>query len=588
MREAFTVEVEGLSVGAPVEVVAQVDFGSGSPASSAEEVASVKVDDVVFEGEGAMWFGAGEGDLSFFAVGEDIVFDDIVPAVVLMEGSVADPVDEVVLEKDAGAALVGVKAPSTIAGGEDIVDVVVPDDRSFGLPEGVNSAHVAEDAVADMMEVVVFDTIAFGIAGSVSPNPTGGDGGVVKVGDIAVANDVIAAASDPDAGGTGGVAASAMDDAIVDGDMTGAGGVREGSGFANTNPTHPEVEDSGVSYRAMLCTFAKPKGGASDIFDGAVLEGDLFGIADPNRSSIDGDGGLGGRNSGWGSKEFAVAEVQVFEGEMSDRFVRRARDLNEIFDSGRHDLNSAHVFAFTRVVVEPAVTIEKPFAGRVERAEEVFKIVEAVAGHLVPALHHRAVRDELALLGRHGLEKLPSGIPFVENKDLNIFEFLLIQICERGEVSGGNFEGVFDPFVLEWFFNDIEEGIEVPPVGSAGPDGATSIDPEVFEAREGGDFGFPNSGAVEINDPISDARATTDFGIAFRLIDDGCLSGSGVRRVKDERFGESMATGEESDGHTILRVFSMLRPRGLLCMGQSSKGLGLCSQMLVISIRRNE
>jgi len=176
----------------------------------------------------------------------------------------------------------------------------------------------------------------------------------------------------------------------------------------------------------------------------------------------------------------------------------------------------------------------------------------------------------------------------VENQDLNIFEFLLIQICERGEVSGGTFEGVFDPFVLEWFFNDIEEGIEVPPVGSAGPDGATSIDPEVFEAREGGDFGFPNSGAVEINDPISDARATTDFGIAFRLIDDGCLSGSGVRRVKDERFGESMATGEESDGHTILRVFSMLRPRGLLCMGQSSKGLGLCSQMLVISIRRNE
>ena len=134
MREAFTVEVEGVPVGAPVEVVAQVDFGSVSPASSAEEVASVKVDDVVFEGEGAMWFGTGEGDLSFFAVGEDIVSDDVVPAVVLMEGSVADPVDEVVLEKDAGAALVGVKAPSTIAGGENIVDMVVPDDRSFGLP----------------------------------------------------------------------------------------------------------------------------------------------------------------------------------------------------------------------------------------------------------------------------------------------------------------------------------------------------------------------------------------------------------------------------------------------------------------------
>ena len=70
-----------------------------------------------------------------------------------------------------------------------------------------------------------------------------------------------------------------------------------------------------------------------------------------------------------------MAEVQVFEGEMPDRFFRRARDLNEAFDSSRHDLNSAHVFTFTRVVVEPAVTIEKPFARRVERAEEVLKIV---------------------------------------------------------------------------------------------------------------------------------------------------------------------------------------------------------------------
>lgn len=283
-----------------------------------------------------------------------------------------------------------------------------------------------------------------------------------------------------------------------------------------------------------------------------------------------------------------MAEFQVFKGEMSDRYFRRARDLNEAFDSGRDDLNSAHVFTFTRVVVEPTVTIEKPFARRVERAEEVFKIVEAVAVHFVPALHLRAVCDELTLPGRDGLEKLSGGIPFVEDHDLNIFEFLLIQICERGEVASGNFEGVFDPFVVEWFFNDIKEGIEVPPVGGTGPNGATSIDPELFESGEGGDLGFPNSGAVEINDPIGDARTTTDFGVALRLIDDGSLGGSGVRGVKDERFGESMATGEEGDGHTILWVFSMLRTRGLLSTGQSSKGLGLCSQMFVTSIRRNE
>ena len=125
-----------------------------------------------------------------------------------------------------------------------------------------------------------------------------------------------------------------------------------------------------------------------------------------------------------------MAEGQVFKGKMSDRFVRRARDLNEAFDSGCHDLNSAHVFTFTRVVVEPTVTIEKPFARRVERSQKVFKIVEAVAVHFVPALHLRAVCDELTLPGRDGLEKLPGGIPFMEDQDLNIFEFLLMQVCE--------------------------------------------------------------------------------------------------------------------------------------------------------------
>ena len=74
------------------------------------------------------------------------------------------------------------------------------------------------------------------------------------------------------------------------------------------------------------------------------------------------------------------------------------------------------------------------------------------------------MRDELALLGRHGLEKLPGGIPLVEDYDLNLFESLLIQTCDRGEVAGGNFEGLFNPFVVEWFFNDIEEGIEVPAI----------------------------------------------------------------------------------------------------------------------------
>ncbi len=64
----------------------------------------------------------------------------------LVEAAGLGVVDEVVLQHDAGAALVGVEAPAAVGVGIDIVEDVVADDRAFGGPQRVDAAHVAEHA----------------------------------------------------------------------------------------------------------------------------------------------------------------------------------------------------------------------------------------------------------------------------------------------------------------------------------------------------------------------------------------------------------------------------------------------------------
>lgn len=243
------------------------------------------------------------------------------------------------------------------------------------------------------------------------------------------------------------------------------------------------------------------------------------------------------------------------------------------------------------MVVKPSVAIEEPFAGRIECAEEVFKIVKAVPVHLIPALHLRAMGSELALPGRDGLEKLAGGVPFVKDHDLNILEFLLTWISERGKVPGGNFEGVFESlgFIPKRFFNDVEERAEVPPIGSAGPDGATTVDPKLFEAGKVSDFGFPKSGVVEVDDPVGNAGPSTDLGITLGLVNDGGFpGGSGIGWIKNQRSRELMSSGEEDDGDGVVGILCARFADRSLGAGKSREWIDICSPVVVISVRRNK
>ena len=211
------------SKGSPVSLPVAVVAGDGfCPVPVAgKERAGVPVDDVVLEGEGEVFFHPRGLELLLLAEGEDVVADDVLPAVVLVEAAGLDAVDEVVLEEDVGAAFVGIEAPAAVAVGVDVVEDVVDDLRAFRRAEGVDAAHVAEHAPADVVDVVEGDAVPLGQAFAVSPAPADGDARVVEVGDFVVGDGVVGAVSDPDADGAGEDPPAAADDVVVDGDVAG-------------------------------------------------------------------------------------------------------------------------------------------------------------------------------------------------------------------------------------------------------------------------------------------------------------------------------------------------------------------------------
>ena len=99
-------------------------------------------------------------------------------------------------------------------------DVMI-DGGAFGGAEGIDGTHIAQNAVADMVEVVIIDAVAFGRAVVVAPSPADRDGGIVQVCDFIVRDDIVGTVADPDAHGTGEQIAHRMQDVVIHEDMAG-------------------------------------------------------------------------------------------------------------------------------------------------------------------------------------------------------------------------------------------------------------------------------------------------------------------------------------------------------------------------------
>ena len=77
-----------------------------------------------------MVFNAAALQLPVAGDGEDIVFNDVVAAVVLVEAAGARSINDVVPQHDPRRALVGVEPPAAIVMALDIVDQVALHDRA--------------------------------------------------------------------------------------------------------------------------------------------------------------------------------------------------------------------------------------------------------------------------------------------------------------------------------------------------------------------------------------------------------------------------------------------------------------------------
>ena len=117
--------------------------------------------------------------------GEDVVLRRDVAVVVREHGPVLAAVDEVLPDQQVVGTLVRVDPLAAVVPPRDIVDDVEGDAAPRGAA-GVNPGEVAEHALADVVDVVVFDDVAGGLARPEILDRAHGDARVEQVVDVVV------------------------------------------------------------------------------------------------------------------------------------------------------------------------------------------------------------------------------------------------------------------------------------------------------------------------------------------------------------------------------------------------------------------
>src|SRR5436189_3004839 len=97
--------------------------------------------------------------LVLLAEGENVVSEDVVAAVVLVKRRALAAVDNVVFHYDSGAALVGVKTPAAVTVRVDVMDEIVSDNRTLLNAQRIDGAHIAENALPNVVEMVELDNV---------------------------------------------------------------------------------------------------------------------------------------------------------------------------------------------------------------------------------------------------------------------------------------------------------------------------------------------------------------------------------------------------------------------------------------------
>ena len=108
----------------------------------------------------------------FFSKGEDVVANDISAPVVLVVARRLGVVHEIVFPQDACAAFVVVHAPPSVTRAADVVNMVVANDGSELLSEGVNGTEIAEFGPAEVVQMAKLNGVTSRRSRLVTPCPT--------------------------------------------------------------------------------------------------------------------------------------------------------------------------------------------------------------------------------------------------------------------------------------------------------------------------------------------------------------------------------------------------------------------------------
>ncbi len=305
------------------------------------------------------------------AAGEHVVAHDVLAAVVLIEHLRAGVVADVVLHQEVRAALVQVDAPAAVIGLANVVDEVPAQDGARLDAERVDAAHVAEHALAQVVDVVALDAVAARDRLAVAPDPAAGDAAVVQVVDVVVRDDVVEAVHDQDADRAREHAAARVDGVV--GDDVAARAVA-GAGvdatavdpyptraqiddlvpddadvqapLAEHDPVQPQVPERAAFQPAVPCVFhvddagqiARRLRGRAVAFCAVHVVADLEALQRP----------------GAGLAPVAALEGQVGEAHSLDRALRRAAQQQKLLARGRVDLHAVRRLAGQRQIEQPA------------------------------------------------------------------------------------------------------------------------------------------------------------------------------------------------------------------------------------------
>ena len=467
------------------------------------------------------------------------------------------------------------------------------DRGAFGRPERVDAAHVAQEAFAEVVQVVPFDAVALGVAGRVAPAPADRDGGVEEVRDLVVRDLVVGRAADPHAHGAREEQSAVADDVVVHAMMAGVVlRLRLVVERADLHAARAEVRDEAFLYGDFAGAASEREPVAADVRELAADEGDLRGVFQGDDPVDRPDRGLvryGGRERG---HALGMAEGESAEGEMTHLVAGLAGEGQQFLRDRDDAADAGEVFACAGLISQPAGTAEEPLARFVEEREQVLDddarmVIERGVGLL------RRPADLEDAGGRiRRLDAAPGGVPFVVEGHDGVLRVGGADFGEGVEFLRFQAEGLLGHAGGRCAAGDRRLALDAPQeagagIARAGAGGSAAADPELFEALGAGrQLERPASVRPGFEDGQFPAAGNHRHGARGGFVGDAAAGFAGIAFVERDRLGDAVGSGGEDDPHRFGQRTGELTDRLAGAFERRQRGVG-ASGGAVIAQRRD-